>query len=221
MFFVLKRRSLSDDLNVRVGTYGMRSWFIYDGASPCRDFHVSRRILNWILWRMGNQWSTWELGVMWSYLWVFESTWAAAFCVRWSLSRRVFEIPYKGAYPLSSREVMRAWIRIEAVSSDKTFLIWANIYKFESMQMDMLLTFIYHFRLQIMLWGMRTINSTSTKASQNSKMSRTDTTSYMKKTCIHVKRSTQYTPWWPPMAGTWGCHWVQKGHPMRKSLTIS
>ena len=60
---------------------------------------------------------------MWSYLRVFERTRAAAFCVRWSLSSRVFEIPYKSAFPLSRQEVIRAWTSIEAVSSDKIFLM--------------------------------------------------------------------------------------------------
>ena len=90
---------------------------------PLSDFQVKISSLNWILSRTGSQWSFFNIGVMCSNFLVFVRMRAAAFWASCSLQSKRSEIPVKRKFPLSMREVIRAWIMVAAVSVVNIFLI--------------------------------------------------------------------------------------------------
>ena len=79
---------------------------------------------------MGNQWSFISIDEMWSNLRVCVSIRAVTFWASWSLFSCFSVIPQSKAFPLSNREVTRAWTRVAAASLSRIlrillmFLIW-------------------------------------------------------------------------------------------------
>ena len=109
---------------------------MYIGAIAWSDFQVSKSSLNWILWRIGNQWSCFKIGEIWSNLRVRVNMRAAAFWARWSFVSSCSFIPYNREFPLSNLDVTKAWSKVAAVSSAKTLRIWLMflIWKYVDLQ---------------------------------------------------------------------------------------
>ena len=86
-------------------------------------FQVRRRILKWILKRIGNQWRRCRTGKMRSNFLVLVSMRAVAFWACWSFLSWDSVISYNKALPLSRWDSIKAWTSFAAVSSWSTFLI--------------------------------------------------------------------------------------------------
>ena len=114
----IKRRRVADWRCCRAETSdrGTQRSARYCGDWPCKQLYIATPSLYWTLSGTSSQWSSEcrSRDKPWSYLWVLDSTRAAAFITRCKLSVTTFGAPANKMLQWSTRDDTNAWTSVVA-----------------------------------------------------------------------------------------------------------